>query len=109
AESDSVLYEEPAEARAGYRKMRRSTFLQLWPLKYSAKQWTVVRLALNGTHIKDPPTKSGHDDAELAQHVTALRERVPRNFQILVEKPFVVIGDEPPDTVRRRSVATVRW
>src|SRR5579883_2483360 len=47
-------------------------------------------------------------------HVKALRARLAaklpgKAFAIVVEPPFVVIGDEPPDRVRKRAVHTVRW
>ena len=51
-------------------------------------------------------------DADYARHVEALKERLPergKDFTILVQRPFVVIGDEPPATVRRRAENTVRW
>ena len=30
-------------------------------------------------------------------------------FTVVVEEPFVVVGDESPETVRRRAASTVRW
>ncbi len=43
-------------------------------------------------------------------HVAALRKRLPSEaFSIVIEKPFVVIGDEAPGVVRSRAVRTVRW
>jgi hypothetical protein len=44
-----------------------------------------------------------------ANHLQALRTRVPAGFTIVVEPPFVVIGDEAPARVRARAVGTVRW
>ena len=37
------------------------------------------------------------------------RARVPRGYTVLVEPPFVVVGDGPPDAVRQRAAGTVRW
>src|SRR6185436_14028521 len=50
-------------------------------------------------------------DADFNSHIIALRKRLsPESpFHILVEKPFVVIGDEPPTVVRRRARDTVRF
>lgn len=42
-------------------------------------------------------------------HLEELRKRVPAAFTIVVQEPFVVIGDEDPVTVRRRSTNTVKW
>jgi len=46
---------------------------------------------------------------DFARHVEQLRPKVPDGFTILVQSPFVVIGDEPPEVVRRRATGTVGW
>jgi hypothetical protein len=48
-------------------------------------------------------------DSVVEEHVKALKTRVPDGFTIVVQKPFVVIGDEQPDIVQRRSTRTVKW
>ena len=55
--------------------------------------------------------KSSFTEADFAQHVAQLkREKVPREgFTIVVQPPFVVIGDESPAMVRRRATGTVKW
>ncbi|HET6861980.1 MAG TPA: hypothetical protein VFH91_03010 [Pyrinomonadaceae bacterium] len=48
--------------------------------------------------------------SKLEQHLTDLKKRLPSNdFSIVVEPPFVVIGDEPNSVVKERSEETVRW
>jgi len=43
-------------------------------------------------------------------HLEALRKRVPeKGFTIIVQKPFVVIGDERPTVVKARAERTVKW
>ena len=42
-----------------------------------------------------------------AEHVAGLR--VPAGFTVVVQPPFVVIGDEPPAQVRLRATNTVKW
>jgi hypothetical protein len=49
-----------------------------------------------------PPVPS---DADFAAHAAALRTRLPEGFTVLVERPFVVIGDEAPDMVQRRVLS----
>ena len=44
-----------------------------------------------------------------AEHLRALQAKVPEGFTVVVEPPFVVIGDEAPDVVRSRAERTVRW
>ena len=58
-------------------------------------------------------------DADFAAHVRAVRQRLAEleheggregeRYTVLVERPFVVIGDEAPERVRARSKNTVRW
>ena len=42
-------------------------------------------------------------------HVAELRKSVSDDFTIIVEKPFVVIGDQSPALVKRWSEGTIRW
>ncbi len=109
AATDQVIYNEPAEAGGAYRKMDRRQFLALWPLKYDADQWTVIRLRLDPADLHDPPAHHGFSRADFAQHVMAMKRRVPAGFTVVVEPPFVVIGDSAPDQVRRQAAGTVRW
>ncbi|MDP6466705.1 MAG: C39 family peptidase, partial [Pirellulaceae bacterium] len=53
AKTDEVIYHEPAIARGAYRRMKRAVLLDLWPLKYNARQWTVVRFRLEPGRIVD--------------------------------------------------------
>jgi hypothetical protein len=49
-------------------------------------------------------------DADVKRHVAALQGKLPgEGFTIVVQRPFVVIGDESPEQVERRSRQTVRW
>ncbi|MCG8585152.1 MAG: hypothetical protein MI757_10605 [Pirellulales bacterium] len=49
-------------------------------------------------------------NAEYEEHIAELRGKLPdKGFTIVLEKPFVVIGDEPADVVRHRARSTIRW
>ncbi|MDH3718477.1 MAG: C39 family peptidase [Planctomycetota bacterium] len=110
AKSDEVVYHEPAERDGGYRRMTRATFLQLWPLKYRQDRWTVVRLRLQAGRIKPPRPARGLTDADYAQHIRKLQRRLPDDdFHYVIQRPFIVIGDESPERVRRRAQGTIRW
>jgi len=110
AAGDEVVYHEPAEARGDYRRMQRSQFLSLWPLKYEPQRWTVVRLRLAAGRLQGPMAASeGFSPADFAQHMIQLRRKLPEGFTALIEPPFVVIGDDPPGQVRRYAEGTVRW
>jgi hypothetical protein len=49
-------------------------------------------------------------EADFARHVAQLRKRLPsREFSIVIQQPFVVIGDEPRSVVQQRAEDTVKW
>lgn len=108
---DEVIYHEPAEANGAQQRMRRSTFLDLWPLRYNRDAWALVRMAMRAGKITLPKKSGpgGFTPADFAQHVRKLRPRVPEGFTLLIESPFVVLGDEEPAEVRLRATKTVRW
>lgn len=69
-----------------------------------------------GSHIPDvpdapntPKAAAGFTDADYAQHLEKLKKKVPQGFTVLIQKPFVVIGNESPIMVRRRAEYTVKW
>ncbi len=59
-------------------------------------------------------TRSGEvrgvaSDPAFARHVSQLWQRVPEGFTVVEQPPFVVVGDESPETVRKRAADTVEW
>ncbi|HEX8503273.1 MAG TPA: hypothetical protein VF659_21995 [Pyrinomonadaceae bacterium] len=53
---------------------------------------------------------AGHTDADYARHVAQLKKRLPSaEFEIVVEKPFVVVGDGGRRAVEEHARSTVRW
>ena len=110
AKTDEVIYHEPASASGAYQRLARATLMNLWPLKYSARQWTVIRFALRMDGNPLVPSHAGHTDADYAQHIMRLKQRLPGNdFNILVEHPFIVISDESPQRSKNRAEQIVRW
>src|SRR5687767_165115 len=56
-----------------------------------------------------PPSVS-FTEADFAKHVAHLKKRLPsREFSIVVQPPFVVVGDEPRREVQKRAEGTVKW
>jgi len=48
--------------------------------------------------------------SEFDQHIKELKKRIPSSeFSIVVQPPFVVIGDEPPDVVAQHAEETIKW
>jgi len=55
-----------------------------------------------------PP--NGFTKAEYDQHIAALKKRLPSaGFSIVVQPPFVVVGDEPELVVKDRAQSTIKW
>jgi hypothetical protein len=110
AQSDDVLYHDPAETRGSYLRMPRPKFLRLWPLKGDAEKWTVIRMRLEPDHLMDPPKRGEHiTSADYAQHIHKLKARMPEGFTLVLQRPFVVLGNEPADTVHSRVENTIDW
>lgn len=48
--------------------------------------------------------------ADYDRHIADLKKKLPGpGFTIVVQRPFVVIGDEPPEDVRRHCRQTIQW
>lgn len=62
-----------------------------------------------GSSAEEKP-KGRFADEEYKAHIAALEKRLPGDgFTIVLEKPFVVVGDGEPLLVRRRAAHVVRW
>ena len=110
AGTDEVIYHEPAARAGAHHRMELERFLDCWPLKYGRDKWTVIRMILQAKRVRPPRRRNGLTDADFAQHIMALKDRLPgKGFTVLVQRPFVVVGDEPPPVVRRRAEQTVEW
>ncbi|HEX6185492.1 MAG TPA: hypothetical protein VFZ44_16515 [Pyrinomonadaceae bacterium] len=56
------------------------------------------------------PAAAGFTDADYARHVEQLRKKLPTSeFEIVIEKPFVVVGDGGRRAVEEHARGTVRW
>lgn len=110
ATRDEVVYQEPAEERGHQKRMARTQFLKLWPLKYEAKTWTAVLMRMQPTAALRGTVSSSFTAADYAQHIMKLKQRLPhKDFHIVLQKPFVVVGDESAARVKERSVNTIKW
>lgn len=82
--------------------------------------WLVLSCLFNSALIADEvasSTTSHHEcgpgdlaDKKLSEHADSLRRALPRGtWEVVVESPFLVIGNEPVEKVRQRATGTVRW
>lgn len=111
AATDEVRYHDPALDDGADRRMSRARFLALWPLHYEVDTDTLVRLRLPPGVLVQPPVAPGVSEADLAQAVMAVQEKIGEGsaFTVVVEPPWVVVGDGSADEVRKRAEGTVAW
>ena len=49
-------------------------------------------------------------EADFTRHVDQLKKKLPaKDFSIVIERPFVVIGDEPVEIVKEHAEHTIKW
>jgi hypothetical protein len=63
--------------------------------------------SLSGADTINPGTRSTNSD--FAEHVTKLQKQVPEGFTVIIQQPFVVLGDEAPEVVQLHATQTVKW
>lgn len=72
----------------------------------------LVLSVLVGIVLFEPCTtqaKTHSLNVRLVQHVKKLEKKLPKGFTIVVEPPFVVIGDDSPDIVKKHAITTIKW
>ena len=55
-----------------------------------------------------PATAPAHSNDEYLAHVTRITKLLPQ-YTVLIQKPFVIAGNDTPENVRNVGVATVKW
>ncbi|MGH9968766.1 MAG: hypothetical protein ACREBG_13185 [Pyrinomonadaceae bacterium] len=57
-----------------------------------------------------PPTSGSFTEADFVKHVAELKKKLPSNkFSVVIQSPFVVVGDEARGEVLQRAEGTVKW
>jgi hypothetical protein len=57
-----------------------------------------------------PTAAASPGEEDFAKRAATLRKKYEDyGFTVLIEKPFIVLGDEGEETVRQRSAHTIRW
>jgi hypothetical protein len=84
-------------------------------LTLQASVVTVTLMVLGGAFgpcvfpTRADPKNFASTDFIFAEHLAQLEKSVPPGFTVVVQPPFVVIGDESPAQVRARAANTVKW
>ena len=85
---------------------------QLSQSRASSAAATTTPAETNSNAIHEAPARpsGGYGTTDFTRHVDQLKKSLPsREFSIVVQPPFVVVGDEPSSEVKRRAEGTVKW
>lgn len=111
----TVILHDPSLAQASdgggvYRHVSRERFVSLWPAPGGNGSTRTVRFRLpRAEKLNAPEAQTVFTNADYLRAVAEVKPRLPEGFTLLVEPPFVVIGDESPARVGQRAIRTVRW
>ena len=71
--------------------------------------WTVILFHLPVKEKPELKKITGFTPADYAQHVMKLNKKLPKGFSVVVQPPFVVIGNHHVNVVRKYSTNIVKW
>jgi hypothetical protein len=72
--------------------------------------FTAINVCACFVCCKGSDSRQLDSDLNYVKHIKILKRKIPdSNFTIILEKPFVVIGNESPDMVKLRAEKTVKW
>jgi hypothetical protein len=105
---DVFVYQDPGRPDGADQRLSRARLLSRWRLMGRDGE-VLIRLRLSPVALTKPAPIAGFTPADYAQTVIAARERAPEGFTVVLEKPFVVVGDEEPAVLAARAENTVRF
>ena len=92
--------------RSQVEELTRETF---YYLGYTISSFLKLP-SVQSVAISAPLETATSENKDFDNHVAELKKRLPSpDFSIVVQRPFVVIGDEPAATVKERAEGTVKW
>jgi len=106
-----VTYHDPARADGAHLGLPLREFLRRWPIARTVRSGRrVVRVRLERAAAPPKRRAGAFTTADYARHAAGLRRRLPdHGFTIVLQPPFVVVGNEPAERVKQRAQTTVAW
>ena len=95
--------------------IKRLTFLLLAAISLAVLGLLYRLNSAPAANAKAPPTttfksSATQPDSDFARHVEELKKKLPSaDFTIVIQPPFVVVGDESEAVVKAHSEHTVKW
>ena len=111
--NDQIIFHDPNLDNGESQKQDRTKFLKsccLGEAGAGQSDYSFIAIRLNGKRLNVPAASKKYTDADYAQHIRKLKTRLPhKDFHIILQKPFVVVGDGTKQQVQRASTGTVKW
>jgi len=107
------VFDSPEDARS--TTIKRLTFLLLAAISLAVPALLYRLNSAPAANVKAPPattfkSSATQPDSDFARHVEELKKKLPSaEFTIVVQPPFVVVGDESEAVVKAHSEHTVKW
>src|SRR5438046_10395572 len=94
-----------------FAHIRLLALLTLFPLLLVCRSAQLpIAPGLHSNASSTPIASETSTEADFASHVEQLRKKLPsKEFSIVIQRPFVVIGDEPAEAVKEHAEDTVKW
>src|SRR5436309_9218886 len=95
--------------------IKRLTFLLLAAISLVVLGLLYRLISAPAANVKAPPattfkSSATQPDSDFARHVEELKKKLPSaEFTIVIQPPFVVVGDESEAVVKAHSEHTVKW
>jgi len=107
------VFDSPEDARS--TTIKRLTFLLLAAISLAVPGLLYQLNSAPAANVKTLPatpfkSSATQPDSDFARHVEELRKKLPSaEFTIVIQPPFVVVGDESAAVVKAHSEHTVKW
>ena len=115
-DKDLVFLHDPAKPDGSFQRVDRTELLRSCQLDRtvvggpSQKLMVCLQTHAESGNIKIDSASETFTNADFAQHIRKLKSRLPSDeFKIVVQKPFVVVGDQSLENVKRSATGTVKW
>lgn len=112
ADKDELIYHNPNRRDGDHMTVDRALFLRSMRRIESnaAYRKQAIVFACRGGRKDLKVTDEPFTDADYAQHIRDLKQKLPNDqFSIVLQKPFVVVGDGGREQVKRTAEKTVQW
>ena len=107
--TNELLLHNPNVIEGAFSRVSLRQFAKSWQFTDETGKGVYIKFRMKGSPLEAAPATE-FTNADYAQHIRKLKAKMPEgDFKIVIQKPFVVVGDEELETVKRRAENTVGW